>query len=253
MFYRDRIRFDPNSISRKPSSGISKPSRTSPLPTKMIPKLASPVEVSDTSRSHNETSSSAEEDVSVEPPAPAAQHGNQNWSSSLYVDSEGQIIIAGSLSGLPLLEQLGALHPRPTGLRADPKPVDPPLASTSRERLPGQENSLKRKRADESDTPAEEREGQEDDLDGDEEDGKPILKDGISHAEVWSLCSSVCDQDLMDKLIRQHLTKSEALHRKCTKNAFTENGATFDRCLPISCAPPSDLPSVLPQSKRSFL
>lgn len=151
-----------------------------------------------------------------------AAHGHnkgqqpQLWDSSLYMDAEGQLILAGPFSGIPAFEHVKSRHQRPSALTPKPKPTarlgrkrpfSELLAEEVQEEAEDSESSQSGGLTDDDD----DEEGEEDD---DDDEGRPILSDSISHAEVWSLCASVCDQDLMDKLIRQHLTKTEALYRE---------------------------------------
>lgn len=137
-------------------------------------------------------------------PVPAA---GQEWRSSLYLDAEGQIVIAGSISGLPMLEQLGALDKFDLNPSTSNKKQVPPGLRGGAGTYPVSYESFQNHGKQETDGVHE------------ADDGDPMM----TPLDNWALLTHTCPVDLLNSLIRLYLTKVEALFRMSWRNSQRES------------------------------
>lgn len=118
-------------------------------------------------------------------------------------------MIAGSISGLPMLEQLGGLDRFDVPAAASSSTTSSSISESARALVPpglrGGAGTLSVSHQAFKDKVLRETDGYQ------EADNGDLV---MSPLDIWSLIIYTCPADLLDLLIRQYLTKSEVLYRK---------------------------------------
>lgn len=137
--------------------------------------------------------------IAAESRASIGSNAAHEWRSSLCLDAEGQIVVAGSISGLPMLEQLGALD----HFDISPVSTSEPGSTSQPPGLRGGAGALPLSFQEYKRHSTYDKEGLYE-----PEDDEPYI---LSPLDTWALVIHTCPIDLLNALVQQYLSTCEAL------------------------------------------